>query len=119
MIEQPAAEVGVGSPDGDGPVNEGITGSAHRWIMPHHAPGMVFSNGPQEGSRQSPFSVGSHGGWRTTLALRDGLTRPQSCAVGAESVKDGTGWDPRRPGLRRPPVRARGSTGGPNPPQRV
>ena len=25
------------------------------------------------------------------LALRDGLTRPQSCAVGAESVKDGTG----------------------------
>ena len=47
------------------------------------------------------------------LALRDGLTRPQSCAVGAESVKDGTGWDPRRPGLRRHPVRARGSTGGP------
>ena len=47
------------------------------------------------------------------------LTRPESCAVGAESVKDGTGWDPRRPGLRRRPVRARGSTGGPNPPQRV
>ena len=45
-----------------------------------------------EGSRpKSPFSVGTHGGWRTTLALRDGLTRPQSCAVGAESVKDGTG----------------------------
>lgn len=31
-------------------------------------------------------------GWRTTLALRDGIARPQSCAVGAESVKNGVGW---------------------------
>ena len=54
----------------------------------------------------------------SSLLNEHGLTRPQSCAVGAESVKDGTGWDPRRPGLRRRPVRARGSTGGPNPPQR-
>jgi hypothetical protein len=30
-------------------------------------------------------------GWRTTLALREGLTRPQVCAVGAESVKRASG----------------------------
>ena len=37
------------------------------------------------GSAGRGFGEGQ--GWRTTLALRDGHTRPQSCAVGAESVK--------------------------------